>query len=225
MGIIVYLDTVLIPFSLFLMVGYHAYLWHSFKNKPSQTTIGINALRRKGWFLDIKEGDDKKGMLAVQSLRNAQMATIFTASVAILINLSVAALTNNTYISSHLLSNPFFGLQVGRISVLKFGSASLFLLVSFLCSSMALGFLVEANFLLNIFDDFSSSPTYVQTVFERGFLLSLIGNRVLCITFPLLIWLLGPVPVALSSVALVWGLYELDFYGKCGRETCINSLT
>jgi hypothetical protein len=37
------------------MVGYHAYLWHCFKNKPSQITEGIEALKRKTWFVQLKE--------------------------------------------------------------------------------------------------------------------------------------------------------------------------
>lgn len=156
------------------------------------------------------QGDDKSAMLAVQSLRNAQMATIFTASITILINLSLAALTTNSYNASHLLNSAYFGSQSGRIFVLKFGSASLFLLVSFLCSTMGLAFLVDANFLINASGEFSS-PTYTQTIFERGFLLAFIGKRVLCIAVPLIIWMFGPVPVALSSVALVWVLYDLDF--------------
>ncbi|XWS09513.1 hypothetical protein CRYUN_Cryun40dG0091000 [Craigia yunnanensis] len=186
MGFILYLDTVLIPFSLFLTLGYHAYLWQSFKQKPSSTKIGLDKLRRKTWFQDIKQGDDKKGMLAVQSLRNTLMTTILTASIAILVNLSLAALTNNTYNVSHLVNTQIFGLQSGRIYALKYGSASLFLL-------------------------FSSDPAYTQNIIERGFGLALIGNRVLCITFPMLLWMFGPLPVALSSAALVWGLYELDF--------------
>ncbi|XP_050213517.1 uncharacterized protein LOC126664927 [Mercurialis annua] len=215
MSAIVYLDTILIPLSLFLMVSYHVYLWHSFKNKPSQTTIGIDSLRRKGWFLAIKESDDKKSMIAVQSLRNTQMATIFIATIAILVNLSLAALTNNAYKASHLLMNgAVFGSQSGRISVLKLGLSSFFLLASFLFSSMGLGFLIDSNFLINVDSASSPSTGYVETVFERGFLLGLIGNRVLCISFPLVLWLLGPVPVALSSVALVWGLYEFDFHGN-----------
>ena len=155
-------------------------------------------------------------MLAVQSLRNAQMTTILTAATAIIINLALAALTNNNYKASHLLSgSAFFGSQSGKLYVLKFGSASLFLLVSFLCSSMGLAFLIDANFLINAASrEFSPSPTYTQTVFERGFMLALMGNRVLCITFPLLAWMFGPVPVALSSVALVWVLHGLDFPGK-----------
>jgi hypothetical protein len=55
MEVVAFLDTILVPLSLFLTLGYHAYLWHSFKNKPCNTTIGINALRRTAWFHDIKE--------------------------------------------------------------------------------------------------------------------------------------------------------------------------
>ncbi|KAG6643583.1 uncharacterized protein LOC122277317 [Carya illinoinensis] len=214
MGVMVYLDTILVPLSLFFTLGYHAYLWHSFKNKPCNTTIGINTLTRRAWFQDITQGDNKKGMLAVQSLRNTIMATTLTASIAILVNMALAALVNNAFkASGHLLTNPIFGSQSGRIVVVKFGSASLLLLVSFLCSSMSIGYLIDANILINACGEFSS-PGHTQTIFERGFMLALIGNRVLYITFPLMLWLLGPVLVALSSVALIWVLYELDFSGK-----------
>lgn len=158
------------------------------------------------------QGNDKQNM-AVQSLRNAQMGTIFTSSIAILINLSMAALTNNAYKASNLLSSSaYFGIQTGKFVALKFGSGCVFLLVSFICSSMGLGFLIDASFLLNIAStELSLSFPYAESVFERGYTLSLIGNRVLCISFPLLVWLFGPLPVALSSMALVWALYALDF--------------
>lgn len=51
----IYLDTMVVPLSLFLTVGYHAYLWHIYKNRPSLTTIGANSLTRRDWFLAIKE--------------------------------------------------------------------------------------------------------------------------------------------------------------------------
>ncbi|KAJ7961069.1 Protein of unknown function, DUF599 [Quillaja saponaria] len=215
MGVIVYIDTILVPISLFLTVGYHAYLWNTIKNKPSHTTIGMDKLRRTAWFVNLKKlGEDKKGMLAVQSLRNTLMAAILTATITILVNLALAALANNSYSASHLFKGAFFGTQSGRIFALKYGSASLFLVISFLCSSMAIGYLIDANFLMNAYGEFSSQLGYTQTILERGFTLALIGNRVLCITFPLLLWMLGPVPVMLASLALVWGLYELDFAAK-----------
>lgn len=159
-------------------------------------------------------------MLAVQSLRNTLMATILTASISVIINIALACLTNNTYYASHLLNNRIFGSQTNMILVLKYGSASLFLLVSFMCSSMAVGCLIDANFLINAMssgedhDQIYSNDAYTQRIMERGFLLAVVGERVLCVTFSLLFWMLGPVPVALSSVALVWGLYVLDFAGK-----------
>ncbi|TXG57513.1 hypothetical protein EZV62_015342 [Acer yangbiense] len=216
MGVILYLDTVLIPLSLLIMIGYHANLWHSFKNTPSNTSIGIDSLKRKLWFLGMKQGDDKKGMLGVQSLRNALMATILTASIAILVNQALAALINNVYnASNNLFNSAIFGSKWDRIFALKYGTASLFLLASFFCSSMGLGYLIDANFLINASGEFTSSPAaYTQIIFERGFMLALVGNRVLCMAFPLLLWMFGPLPVILSSVALVWGFYELDFVGN-----------
>ncbi|XP_050383552.1 uncharacterized protein LOC126800267 [Argentina anserina] len=218
---IVYLDTILVPISLLLTVGYHAYLWHSFKNKPSHTTIGINMLKRRAWFRDIKGGDeDKMGMLAVQSLRNTLMATTLTASITILVLVALAALINNAYSASHIFSSAIFGSQSSRIYSVKYGSAALALSISFLCSSLAIAFLIDANFLINASCDHelsSLSSEHTRSIFEKGFVLALISNRMLCITFPMLMWMIGPIPVCLSSIALVWGLYGLDFAEKLAK--------
>ncbi|MBA0870623.1 hypothetical protein Goshw_014981 [Gossypium schwendimanii] len=217
MGFILCLDTLLIPFSLFLTLGYHVYLWKCFKQNPSSTQIGLEKLRRNTWFQEIKQGDDTKGMLAVQSLRNTLMDTILTATIAILVNLALAALTSNTYNASHLLKAEIFGSHSKWVYSLKYGSASVFLLVSFFCCSVAIGFLIDANFLINASsldeddDQFSPDHSYTQTILERGFGLALVGNRMLCVSFSMLLWMLGPLPVALSSGALLWGLYGLDF--------------
>ncbi|EXB54248.1 hypothetical protein L484_013974 [Morus notabilis] len=226
MGLVVYLDTVLIPLSFFLTVGYHGYLWHNFKNKPSRTTFGINALKRRAWFLDLKDGNDKKSMLVVQSLRNTLMATILTASISILVVISLATLINNAYTAAHLFSSPLFGSQSTKIFALKYGSIAVFSSLSFVFGSMAIAFLIDANFLINSnSEEFSLyNNEHRQTIFEKGFVLALVSNRLLCISFPLLLWMLGPVPVWLSSLALVWGLYQLDFAAKvipncCNKQT------
>ncbi|KAH6832405.1 transmembrane protein [Perilla frutescens var. hirtella] len=209
---IVYMDSIIVPISLFLTIGYHAYLWHHLKTKPSQTSIGMNMLKRRAWLRQLNQGDDKKGMLAVQSLRNSLMFTILTATVTVIVTLCLAALTNNAFNAARILTAAhLFGSQSPRIMLLKYASASIFLLASFLCSSLAVGFLVDANFLINAIGEFAPAGGYTEAVVERGFAMAVVGNRVLCIAFPLLLWLFGPLPVALSSFALVWGLYELDF--------------
>ncbi|XP_030496307.2 uncharacterized protein LOC115712197 [Cannabis sativa] len=226
MGLLLYLDTVLVPLSFFITVGYHAYLLHCFKIKPSTTTFGINTLKRRAWFLQLKDGDDKKSMLAIQSLRNTLMETILTASIAILVILCLAALLNNAFNVTNLLGiHPIFGSQSSKIYSLKYGSSSLFLSASFLFGSMAIGSLIDANFMVNnVSSEFSNSSLNVtNTVFEKGFVLALVSNRMLCISFPFMLWMLGPLPVLLSSMALVWCLYQLDFVAKFTNQGNINN--
>ncbi|XP_027353462.1 uncharacterized protein LOC113863893 [Abrus precatorius] len=213
MGVTAYLDTILVPLSLFITVGYHAYLCHTIKNKPSRTTYGISKLRRTAWCLNLNQGDASKAMLTVQSMRNALMATILTASITILVNLALAALTNNAYNASHLFNSGLFGSKSDKIFILKYGSASICLVISFVFSSMAIGFLIDANFLMNAYGDFLSGG-YTQTILEKGFTLALVGNRVLCVAVPLMLWMLGPVPVFLASLALVFVLHGFDFVCK-----------
>ncbi|XP_027175446.1 uncharacterized protein LOC113774970 isoform X2 [Coffea eugenioides] len=234
-GVILLLDVILVPTTLFLTIGYHAYLWHRLRHKPCLATIGLNSIKRRSWLQQLNQGDEKKGMLAVQSLRNTLMATILTAIVTITISLCLAALANNSFNgANHLLPSLRFheppqysstssssillgGLHSGKIAALKCGSASFLLLASFLCSAMGLGCLIDANFLVNALGmdrELSSSPDpeYTRSIMERGFRLAVVGNRVLCITFPLLLWVMfGPIPSALSSLALLGALYEHDF--------------
>lgn len=161
-------------------------------------------------------------MLVVQSLRNTLMGTILTVSISILVVVSLAMLINNAYTASHLFSNPLFGSQSTKIFALKYGSIAVFLSLSFVFGSMAIAFLIDANFLMNAnSEEFALySNEQRQTIFEKGFVLALVSNRMLCISFPLLLWMLGPVPVWFASLALVWGLYQLDFAGKLINNCC-----
>lgn len=156
------------------------------------------------------QGNDKRVILGVQSLRNYLMSAVLTASIAIMLNSGLAAMANNTYKFSQVVQNPSFGLQAGgQLVVLKYASASLLLLLSFLCSSIAVGCVIEASFLMGV----SEEMLHVQAerMLTRGWMLALVGKRVLYIAVSLLMWLFGPVPFALSTVALVWMFYSLDF--------------
>jgi hypothetical protein len=138
------------------------------------------------WFV-MMQGDDKKAMLCVQTMRNTLMTTILTATITILVNMALAALNNNAFNASHLFSSGFFGSKSDTIFLLKYGSPSICLLISFLCSSMAIGFLIDANFLMNAYGDFLSGG-YTQSVLEKGFTLAFVGNRVFCLAIPLMLW-------------------------------------
>ncbi|KAL1207876.1 hypothetical protein V5N11_015496 [Cardamine amara subsp. amara] len=221
-------DSVLVPLSLVIAIGYHVFLWNTFKHNPSRTSLGIDSSKRKSWFRDIKEGDDKTGMLAVQSLRNKKMVTILTATITIVIFLSLAAVTNNSLNASHLFTTAnhiFVGSQDGTVFVLKYASASLLLAASFFFSSLAVSYLMDANFLINAIVkkpegecdcDYEMTGTesfreYTRLILERGFFMAMVGTRVMCVSIPLLLWMFGPLPVLASSLGLVWVLYQFDF--------------
>ncbi|CAH8278562.1 unnamed protein product [Arabidopsis lyrata] len=230
-------DSIVVPLSLLIAVGYHVFLWNTFKHNPSRTSLGIDSSKRKAWFRDIKEGDDKTGMLAVQSLRNKKMVTILTATIAILIFLSLAAVTNNAFKASHLITaadDILFGSQNAKIFVLKYASASLLLAASFFFSSIALSYLMDAIFLINAMSkkqegdcdcgyDITGTTSfreYTRLVLERGFFMAMVGNRVMCVSIPLLLWMFGPLPVLASSLGLVWVLYQFDFPSTAKISVC-----
>ncbi|KAL5720824.1 hypothetical protein ACHQM5_013455 [Ranunculus cassubicifolius] len=209
MGFLLYLDAILVPLSFFLTLGYHGFVWHTSNNKPQLTAIGINKIRRRAWVRNITENtDDKKMMFAIQSLRNTLMVTTLASTLMIILSISLAAYTNNAYKANNILKDSYFGLQSNKMLVLKYGAGSVFLFIGYLCSSMAMGYLSEANILAAVS---SLPPGYVQAMMERGFLFSFLGQRMLYITVPLLLWLFGPIPMLLSSIAIVWVLHGMDF--------------
>ncbi|KAI3993672.1 hypothetical protein MKX01_002685 [Papaver californicum] len=217
MVVLLYLDRILVPLSIVLSIGYHVYLAYCFKNKPLVTTLGVNTIRRRNWAQTIIEDQNEKtGNLVIQSLRNSQMGSILGATVAILMILSLSAITNNAYDANDLLSNSYFGSQSIKTVLVKYCFEYSFLLFSFFCSSMAVICFVQLNFLLSVAD---FSPGYVQDMIERGCWFAFLGNRAFYVTVPLLLWILGPVPMMLSTLALVWVLHQLDF----GMISCQNN--
>lgn len=161
----------------------------------------------------LRQGGSKMRIVPVQSLRNSLMETLLISLIAIIIINVLAALNNNAYSARRILSGTFFGLQSGLTFQVKYASASLCLLASFLCSSMGFGCLIDANILINAWGEFPS-PGYAEKIMETGFMLGVVGNRMLYMAFPLLAWMLGPVFFLVSSVTLVLVLYELDFGGN-----------
>ncbi|XP_058073326.1 uncharacterized protein LOC131222318 [Magnolia sinica] len=217
-------DLILVSMSFCFTIAYHAFLWHSFKNKhPLTTSIGANTMMRRKWFQMVMKDNEKNTMLVLQSLRNSIMRAILISSLAILLNSSLAAQTNNAYKSRLLLRGPVYGSWSGPTLALKWAVASIFLLFSFLCNSMAVGYFSDAGFLVYVAGELPSKC--VQSVIERGSMLASVGARMLYVTVPLLLWMFGPMTMALASVAMVWVLYELDFASSGLMEGLSDSST
>ncbi|XP_010519591.1 PREDICTED: uncharacterized protein LOC104799002 [Tarenaya hassleriana] len=213
-----YLDAVLVPLSLTMMFCYHIFLWHKARTNPFSTVVGTNSRGRHFWVASIMKDNDKKNILAVQTLRNTIMGATLMATTCILLSAGLAAVISSTYSIKKPLNDHVFGAHGDLTVAVKYVTILTIFLFSFFSHSLSIRFINQVNILINSphhHQDPSSdnfiTPEYVSELLEKGFLLNTVGNRLFYMGMPLMLWIFGPVLVFLSSSAMVPVLYNLDF--------------
>lgn len=160
------------------------------------------------------QDNEKKNILAVQTLRNTIMGSTLMATTSILLCSGLAAVISSTYSVKKPLNDTLYGAHGEFMVALKYVSLLVFFLFSFMCHSLAIRFINQVNFLINTpQDDTMSSvvtPEYISELLEKGFMLNTVGNRLFYSALPILLWIFGPVLVFLCSVSLVPVFYNLD---------------
>ncbi|KAK4726005.1 hypothetical protein R3W88_030922 [Solanum pinnatisectum] len=208
-----YLDVILVPLGFIICMGYHIWLWHKVKNQPLTTIIGTNANGRRLWVEAIMKDNEKKNILAVQTLRNTIMGATLMATTSILLCSGLAAVISSTYSVKQPLNDAIYGAHGEFMVALKYVTLLLIFLFSFLCHTLSIRFINQVNFLINCPQDNLGivNPEYVSELLEKGFGLNTVGNRLFYVALPLLLWIFGPVLVFLCFVTMVPMFYNLDF--------------
>ncbi|KAL2472302.1 hypothetical protein Adt_40438 [Abeliophyllum distichum] len=208
-----YLDVILVPMGFLICMGYHLWLWHKVRTQPFSTIIGTNASGRRFWVSAMMKDNEKKNILAVQTLRNTIMGSTLMATTSILLCSGLAAVISSSYSIKKPLNDAVYGAHGEFMVALKYVTLLLIFLFSFLCHSLSIRFISQVNFLINCPQDNSSvvTPGYVSGLLEKGFILNTVGNRLFYAALPLMLWIFGPVLVFLCSITLVPVLYNLDF--------------
>ncbi|XP_057799186.1 uncharacterized protein LOC131015008 [Salvia miltiorrhiza] len=207
-----YLDVILVPVGFMICMGYHVWLWHKVRTQPLSTIIGTNARGRRFWVAAIMKDNEKKNILAVQTLRNTIMGSTLMATTSILLCSGLAAVISSTYSIKKPLNDSVYGAHGEFMVALKYVTLLLIFLFSFICHSLSIRFNNQVNFLINCPPDDAGvlTPAYVAELLERGFVLNTVGNRLFYAALPLMLWIFGPVLVFLCSVTMVSVLYNLD---------------
>ncbi|KAL1552621.1 hypothetical protein AAHA92_13395 [Salvia divinorum] len=209
-----YLDVILVPLGFMICMGYHVWLWHKVRTQPLSTIFGTNARARRFWVAAIMKDNDKKNILAVQTLRNSIMGSTLMATTSILLCSGLAAVLSSTYSIKKPLNDTIYGAHGEFMVSLKYTTLLLLFLFSFICHSLCIRFTNQVNFLINCPDDEDNSgivtPAYVAELLERGLALNAVGNRLFYAALPLMLWIFGPLLVFLCSVTMVLVLYNLD---------------
>ncbi|AES58852.1 plant/F12B17-70 protein [Medicago truncatula] len=199
-----YLDVILVPLAMLISIGYHVWLWHKVRTQPHTTIVGINASGRRNWVNAMMKDNEKKNILAVQSLRNTIMGATLMATTSILLCSGLAAVISSTYSVKKPLNDAIYGAHGEFMVALKYVSLLTIFLFSFFCHSLSIRFINQVNILIN-------------TPQDPMFILNAVGNRLFYAGLPLLLWIFGPVMVFLCSLAMVPVLYNLDFVYTTGK--------
>ncbi|XP_077226495.1 uncharacterized protein LOC143859725 [Tasmannia lanceolata] len=205
------LDYTLVPMGLTLMLAYHVLLSYYVIKYPRKTVMGNNAKNRQLWVRSMMKDMDKNGILAVQTLRNNIMASTLLASTAIMLSSLIVVLMTN---GGHDIGR--FRLVLGDTSELGFSikylSILVCFLVAFLMNVQSVASYSHASILINVPLKSKSGPNeYVVRAVDRGSYFSSCGMISLYLSFPLFLWIFGPIPMFICCFVMVFLLYFFDF--------------
>ncbi|CAI0380685.1 unnamed protein product [Linum tenue] len=207
-----HLDYVLVPLGVLLMLLYHAWLLFTILRHPTRTVIGINAQSRHQWVHALMTDPLKNGVLAVQTLRNNIMASTLLATTAITLSSLISVFVSSTSSATNSASKLVYGNKTSFVSSVKYFSILLCFLVAFLCNVQSIRYYAHVSFLATVPSSTGSKDAveYVARNLNRGSFFWSLGLRAFYLSFPLFLWIFGPIPMFVCCWMMCFTLYFLD---------------
>ncbi|TYG52933.1 hypothetical protein ES288_D09G068600v1 [Gossypium darwinii] len=214
------LDYVLVPLGLLLLSLYHLWLLCTIIKHPTRTVIGLNAQSRHQWVVSMMSDPLKNGVLAVQTIRNNIMASTLLATIAITLSSLISVFVSSSSDSGNTSSEIVFGNKTRLLSSIKYFSILLCFLVAFLCNVQSIRYYAHVSFLVTLSSPIDNMETveYVARNLNRGSYFWSLGLRAFYLSFSLLLWIFGPIPMFLCSCMMSFLLYFLDTTSSFTRQ-------
>lgn len=154
------------------------------------------------------------------------MASTLLASTAIMLSSLIAVLMSSRNEERGVVA-VVFGDRTELVLSIKFFAILVCFLLAFLLNVQSIRYYSHASILINVpFKKLSSNlrqqkltAEYVANTVNRGSYFWSLGLRAFYFSFPLFMWIFGPIPMVLSCFALVFLLYFLDAAFECGWAT------
>lgn len=206
------IDYFVVPLGLGIMILYHIWLVYAVLTNPRRTIIGLNAESRHQWVLCMMADPLKNGVLAVQTIRNNIMASTLLATTAITLSSIISVFVSSTSSSNHAASQLVYGNKTPLLSSVKYFAILLCFLVAFLCNVQSIRYYAHVSFLATVptFISTREPIEYVARNLNRGSLFWSIGLRAFYFSFPLFLWIFGPIPMFVCCCIMSFVLYFLD---------------
>ncbi|XP_008240216.1 PREDICTED: uncharacterized protein LOC103338750 [Prunus mume] len=220
------LDYVLVPLGLLVFGTYHAWLLITILRDPIRTVVGLNAQSRRQWALSMMSDPLKNGVLAVQTIRNNIMASTLLATTAITLSSLIGVFVSTPSSSRSTASRLVYGNKTEFLDSIKYIAILLCFLVAFLLNVQSIRYYAHVSFLATV-PTWKSQKDYMEYVVRNlnrgGFFWSL-GLRAFYLSFPLFLWIFGPIPMFVCCCILSCVLYFLDTTTSFTRHLHTNSL-
>lgn len=206
-------DLFAILISAVLLLGYYALLLVRTQRDPQATIHVLNNMTRLLWVRGIMR-DRSRDIVAVQTLRNFEMAATFKASSAILLILGTLSLTGqgeNLARTWHVLNGQ--GAMEQHWWMVKIICLLTLLIIAFFSFAMAIRNLNHVVFMIGLPHEDAHgvlSPDNIAHRLNQAGMFYSIGTRAYFFTVPFAFWLFGPHFLAGATAGLVLILYFLD---------------
>ncbi len=214
-----YLEFYLTSAAFFLVIVYHVRLAYMVRRHPLTTAIGITNHLRCHWVESIME--EKRDILAVQTLRNWVMASSFLASTAILICLGLISVASSPEKMAEITPPPPPRVREHRVLWLfKLMVLICDFFITFFNFTLAIRYFNHVNFMINVPATLAHkiTPQYVASILMSATFHYTAGMRGYYFGVLLVLWLFGPIWMLLGTVVMLVVLYRLD--GKPGGSSC-----
>jgi uncharacterized membrane protein len=194
-----------------LLAIYHAQWIYRIYRKPMTTAVGITNHLRGHWVESIME--ERRDILAVQTLRNWTMAASFLASTGILICLGLLSVAASPQKMAEI--TPSLNELVREHRVLWLFKLMVLIIdffFIFFSFCLAIRYLNHVNFMINVPFNLAHkiTPEYITGILNRGMMHYTMGMRGYYFSVLLFLWLFGPIWMLMGTVVMTVVLYHLD---------------
>ncbi|XP_038879980.1 uncharacterized protein LOC120071678 isoform X1 [Benincasa hispida] len=220
------IDFLLVPLGLCLLAIYHLWFVLTIYRNPRRTVIGLNAESRRQWVFCMMTDPLKNGVLTVQTIRNNIMASTLLATTAITLSSLIGVFVSSSSDMSNAKLHLIYGNKSALCTSIKYFSILLCFLIAFLCNVQSIRYYAHVSFLATVptWRDQKESIQYVARNLNRGSHFWSVGLRAFYFSFPLFLWIFGPIPMFACCCIMLCILYFLDTTTSFTRHLHSRSL-
>ncbi|KAL7087611.1 hypothetical protein ACP275_13G077500 [Erythranthe tilingii] len=204
-----YLDVILVPSGLLLMLGYHLILVYRYLKCPQYTVIGYENHNKRAWVRRMLQVEMKDRGPAISVISSNITAATALSSISLVLSAVIGAWIGSSSTANIFTGRYIYGNRSQSIVYVKYVSLLSCFLVAFACFVQTARYFVHANFLISMPNNDIPVGCVVKEVI-RGSHFWLVGLRSLFFATSMLLWIFGPIPMFLCSVIMVLLLMNFD---------------